>query len=137
MTPATLNGLALVRKTRIAGDDEEPFDTRECRNDLLDRAVGEVLLLGVAAHVLKREHGDRRLVGQRQWLRGRREPLDGDGPVSNPVHPHWSSDVLDLLLAQVFEGEIEPVPYLIAGINSLMTRFNSLLGANKFPVPDA
>ena len=25
--------------------------------------------------------------------------------------------------------------HLIAGINSLMTRFNSLLGANKFPVP--
>jgi hypothetical protein len=46
-----VNGLALVRKARIAGDDEEPADARERRDDLLDHAVGEILLLRIAAQI--------------------------------------------------------------------------------------
>ena len=46
-----VDGLALVRETRIAGDDEEPADARQGGDDLLDHAVGEVFLLRVAAHV--------------------------------------------------------------------------------------
>ena len=56
----------LVGEARIAGDDEEPADARERGDDLLDHAVGEIFLLRVAAHVLERQHRDRRLVGQRQ-----------------------------------------------------------------------
>jgi hypothetical protein len=33
--------------------------------------------------------------------------------VSQPVNPHRTGDVLDLLLAHVLEGEVEPVSYLI------------------------
>src|SRR6516162_10677760 len=58
--------LAFVRKTRIAGDDEEPTDAGERGDDLLDHAVGEVFLLWIAAEVLERQHRDRRLVGERQ-----------------------------------------------------------------------
>jgi len=57
--------LPFVRKTRIAGDDEQPPYARECGDDLLDHAVGEIFLLGVAAHILEGQDGDRRLVGQR------------------------------------------------------------------------
>src|SRR5262249_9021227 len=46
-----INGLPLVRKTRIAGDHEEPADAGECRYNLFDHAVGEVVLLRVATHV--------------------------------------------------------------------------------------
>jgi hypothetical protein len=44
-----VDGLALVGKTRIAGDDEEPADARERRNDIIDHAVGEIFLLRIAA----------------------------------------------------------------------------------------
>ena len=43
-----INGLALVHKARIAGEDEEAADARERGDDLLDHAVGEILLLRVA-----------------------------------------------------------------------------------------
>jgi len=35
------------------------------KDDLLDHAVDEILLLRIAAHVGEREHRDRRLVGER------------------------------------------------------------------------
>jgi hypothetical protein len=62
--PAHINGLALVGEGRIAGDDEEPSDTRQRGDDLLDHAVGEMLLLRIAAHIGKGQHRDRRLVGK-------------------------------------------------------------------------
>jgi hypothetical protein len=37
---------------------------------LLGQAVGEILLFGIAAPVLKRQHGDRRFVGQWKRLGG-------------------------------------------------------------------
>src|SRR5712692_2494910 len=49
---AKVRGFALVGKARIAGDDEEPRQPRDRGNDLLDDAVDEILLLGIAAHVL-------------------------------------------------------------------------------------
>jgi|SRR6516165_2147978 len=47
--PLHVDGLALVCKARIAGDYEEPADTAERGNDLLDHAVSEVFLLWIAA----------------------------------------------------------------------------------------
>jgi hypothetical protein len=61
-----IDGLPFVGEARIAGDHEEPADAREGRNDLLDHAVGEIFLLGVAAHIGKRQYRDRRLVGERK-----------------------------------------------------------------------
>jgi hypothetical protein len=58
-----IDGLALVGEGRIAGDDEEPADAGERGDDLLDHAVREIFLLRVAAHILKRQYRDRRLVG--------------------------------------------------------------------------
>ena len=48
--------LALIRKARIAGDHKEPANAAERGDDLLDHAVGEILLLGIAAQVLKRQY---------------------------------------------------------------------------------
>src|SRR5438105_10502949 len=58
--------LALVGEARIAGDDEQPADARQRGDDLLDHAVDEIFLLRVAAHVLKWQDRDRRLVGERR-----------------------------------------------------------------------
>ena len=56
--------LAFVRETRILGDDEEPANAAQRGDDLVDHAVGEILLLGVAGDIDKRQHCDRRLVGE-------------------------------------------------------------------------
>ena len=61
-----VHGLALVDEGRVARDDEEPAQLRERRDDVLADAVGEILLLGLAAEVREREHRDGRTVGQRQ-----------------------------------------------------------------------
>src|SRR5262249_35453653 len=58
--------LALVGEARITGDDEEPADAGERRNDLLDHAVCEVFLLRVAAQIGERQNRDRWLVGEGQ-----------------------------------------------------------------------
>jgi hypothetical protein len=54
--------LALVGKAGIAGDNEEPFEPRQRRSNLLNHSIGEVFLLGIAAHVLERQDRNGRLV---------------------------------------------------------------------------
>ena len=66
---------ALVGEARIARDDEQPANARQRRDDVLHHAVGEVLLLGVAAQVQERQHGNRGLVGKGQRLRGCLHPV--------------------------------------------------------------
>ncbi len=44
---------SLVGEARIARDDKQQWQPRDCRCDVLDDAVSEILLLGVAAHVLE------------------------------------------------------------------------------------
>ena len=59
-----VHGPALVGEARIARDDEQPADARQRGDDVLDHAVGEIFLLGVAAQVLERQDGDGGLVWQ-------------------------------------------------------------------------
>src|SRR6516164_1999035 len=109
---------ALVGEAGVAGDDKEPADPAERSDDLLDHASGKVFLLGIAAHVLERQHGNRRLVGQRErWFR--RFPhcrFEGIRPLAehNAVDAYWPGDVLDLLRAHVLEREAEFVTDLVA-----------------------
>jgi hypothetical protein len=60
---AQVRRFSLVGETRIAGDDEQPRQPRDRCGDVLDQTVDKIFLLGVAAHVLKRQYYDRRLVG--------------------------------------------------------------------------
>ena len=60
--------LGLVIECRIAGDDEQPFDPGQSRDNLLDDPVCEILLRSVRAQVVERQHGNRRPVS-RSWRR--------------------------------------------------------------------
>jgi len=72
-------------------------------------------LFGVTAHIGEGHYRDRGLVWQGQWLeRGRQRLLTGAAADPDPVHTHWSRDVLDLLLAHVLEDEIELVADVVA-----------------------
>ena len=55
---AEVNGLTLVFERRVAGDDEKAAKTGKLREDFLRQPVGEELLLGIAAHIGQRQHGD-------------------------------------------------------------------------------
>ncbi len=58
-----IDGLALVLKRGVAGDDEQGRQFGEVGNDVFRHAVGEIFLLRIAAQIVERQHGDRRLVG--------------------------------------------------------------------------
>jgi hypothetical protein len=66
-----VHGPSLVGEARVARDHEQPADVTERGDDVLDHAVGEVVLPGVVAHVLEGQDGDRRLVRKRRLLMAR------------------------------------------------------------------
>ena len=112
----------LVHEGRVARDHEQVAKARERGDDVLGQAVGEELLLGIAAHVDERQDRDRRLVRDRAQrgasaARPRAAP-DGRLSVSlveaHPEHADRPGDVLDALLAQILERDAEPVADLIA-----------------------
>ena len=57
---ANIGAQALVRKGRVTRDDLDPGYPRNIGDQILGHAVGEILLLGIAAHVGERQHGDGR-----------------------------------------------------------------------------
>ncbi|MGY4600762.1 hypothetical protein ACVWXL_008508 [Bradyrhizobium sp. GM22.5] len=59
-----LDRASLVGKGRVAGDHHEPALLRQRGEDVLADAVAEIVLCGIAAHVLESEHRDRRTVRQ-------------------------------------------------------------------------
>src|SRR5262249_26109825 len=61
----------LVSEAGIACDHEQRTHARERSDDLFHHAIGEVLLLNIATHILERQHGDRWPVGKRQRIPGR------------------------------------------------------------------
>ena len=102
---------ALVGEGRIARDDEKPFDARKAGDDVLDHAVGEIFLFGIAAHVLEGQDCDRWLIGQRK-----RESFRRTAARLQLVDPHRPCDVLQLLFAHVLEVCVELAAHLPVGV---------------------
>ena len=63
-----VDGTAFVGEARIARDHEQRSKVRERGDDVVHHAIRKVFLLGIAAHVLKRQYGNGRLVGERERL---------------------------------------------------------------------
>lgn len=74
---AHVHGLALVGKDRVARDDKEARDPGEIGDQVFGQAVGERVLLGIAAQIDEGQHGDRWFVGQRQGFACGVGPFDG------------------------------------------------------------
>src|SRR6516225_182733 len=113
--PPRIDPLALIGERGIARDYEQVRNSRQIRRQILGDAVGEVLLRPVVAEVGKGQHDDRQA-----WRTGCLWDCDGTrcrecprGLGPHAVDPHWPDNVLNLPLAQIFEGVIEPVPHLI------------------------
>src|SRR6516164_1626433 len=99
-----VHGAAFVSEARIARYHEQLARTRQRRNDFLHHAVGEILLLGIATHVLKWQDGNRRLVWQRErrnlTFRRCRPPAGIDDDAINVDRPR---DILQSLLARILD----------------------------------
>src|SRR5262245_31928694 len=107
-----VDDLALVGEARIPRDHEQPVDTRQAGDDVLDHAVREIFLVGIAADVLEGQHRDRRLVRQRErraWRCPRARVID-------PVDAYRARDVLQRVLAQVDERLPQLVAHLTPGV---------------------
>ena len=103
---------ALVGEARVARDHEQPAQPREAGDDVFGDPVGEVLLLGVAAHVGNGSTAMDGLAGS-----GRAAAADGRCPRLHrrrePIDAHRPRDVLELALAQILEAELELASHLV------------------------
>ena len=112
---------ALVDEGGIARDHDQLREAGQRGEDVLGKAVGEIFLLGIAAQIGERQHGDRRLVVQGQGLgrtmRGRLR--DGDRRchrIAKPEHEGLdrAGDVLQAERSEFLEDQAEPVLHMVA-----------------------
>ena len=108
--------LALVDEARIAGDDGQRFDARQAGDDVLDHAVDEIVLLRIAAHVLERQRGDRRLFGARASPRAAAGLAASRRADLQRIGADRLGDVLQLRLAEIGDREFEPRLHLPVGV---------------------
>src|SRR5215472_1900424 len=108
-------------KARVAGDHKQPADAAQRCDNFLDHAVCEIFLLWVSAHILERQHGNRRIVRLGQH----RCPLEGGGLAPrrrarrpwfevNAEYPDRSRYIFEALLTHVAKCDVESVAYLVA-----------------------
>ncbi len=108
----------LVDERRVAGDHVQLGQPREVRNDVLADAIGEILLFGIAAHVVERKHGDGGFVGngrRRRFFRHRGLRLNRDANLQR-IHSDRIGDVLELHCAAIIDRQIEPCLDLPVGL---------------------
>src|SRR5262252_6955498 len=67
---ADVSRVSPEHKTRIASDNQQFRNLRQRRQYVFSDTVGKILLLGIAAHILKRQDGDGGLVRERGRLLG-------------------------------------------------------------------
>ena len=59
-----VDGAALVDERRVSGDHRETRETAQCGDDVIDHAIGEVVLLEIAAEIDKGQDRQRRPAGR-------------------------------------------------------------------------
>jgi hypothetical protein len=104
-----VDGATFVSEGRVPGDDEEPTHPRQRRDDVIHDPVGEILLLGIAAHVLEWQHCDRRLIRQRQGRPGLREATIQP----QAIYVYRPTNILELLLAGILEIYVQSIADLV------------------------
>ena len=102
---AGVDVLPLVGEGRAASDHEHFGEACELSDQVLRHAVGEVFLLGVAAHV---REGQNHEGCEAAWLCERRLGRGGCERAAQPECVHWAGEVLQRLFAEIEEREVEP-----------------------------
>src|SRR5688572_17044846 len=104
--------LSLEDERRVARDDEQPRSLAEVGDDILCNAITEVLLIGIAAHVVEGKNDDRWFF--REWPRDRIDLGRRHHHIVNPAPDmHRPVDILDPLISQVLESQLYAVAHLV------------------------
>ena len=103
----------------MPGDHEDARNLGKLGDDVLCDPVAEILLFGIARHVLEGQYGDRRLVGQRQRVPGCVLVYVVAVTGTYPIDPDRLGDVLDGLFALVLETERELIWFLRRPLESI------------------
>src|SRR6516164_9878664 len=115
---AYVHSRTLVSKGGAARDHKKCMVVRQVGDDVLGDTLREILLFGLAAHIGKGQHRDRRLLLWWSCRSGRgdrcRDYLIGRRIEPNAMDRHRPGDVLDLVFAHVLEGKMQLVAHLIA-----------------------
>ena len=108
-----VDGLAFVGEGRGAGDDRKGAPAGEHRNDVLGHAVGEELLLGIAAEIHKRQDRDGAAVVKGRWA-GRKLGGGGDEVfrqlghrAGHPIDLYRPRNVLEVLGTEILEVGVD------------------------------
>ena len=126
--PLHVDSYGFIDKGGITRDDEEPLDARQAGDDVLHDAVSKVLLLGIATHVLERQHR----YGGRSGRGSAARPLDGYAELqkgrccfTNTPDPHRFGNILESLCPHILKGALNLAPNLPVSIvgNANPTRF--------------
>lgn len=108
---------SLVGEGGIAGDDEEGTDPAERGGQRLDDAVGEIILFGIVRHVVEGQNGDRRLVGEGEFLLflpSRLCAIGAQGAWSPAPDTDRLIDILEVLFPHVLEDGLDLAPRMAA-----------------------
>ena len=103
-----LGRLTFVGERRIPGDHEQPRNLGKIRDEILRHAVAEIFLLGVATHIVEREHGNGGLTRNGRGNLARPRILSRRGDVDSE-HAHGLWNILDQLFSEVLERDLELV----------------------------
>src|SRR5471032_1003254 len=109
----------LVDEGRVTRDHVQLGQLREVSNDVLADPVGEILLFGITAHVVEREHGNGSLVGNRRRRGSGRRATSQCGYLTllddNAEYLDRPHDVLDSMIAAILDADGYLVAYLVGG----------------------
>ena len=119
---AQVDGFALIGERTVSRNDKQFVEARQLCNDVFGNAVGEVILLRVAAHIDKGQYRNGRLVRERQvdaegsfrqrCGRGLRRSRHSLRP--HPERADWFRNVLHGLFTLVLEGRSHLAAYRAA-----------------------
>src|SRR5262245_29097569 len=110
-----IDGFSFVGKRRISRDDKKPTQLGYGGDDILRNSVGEIFLLGIAAHVDERQDSDGRPLGGYPFTLASSRGDRSWGLVGQmyAVNTDWPGNVFDGLLAHIVEFKSKFVLYLV------------------------
>ena len=128
-----VNRPALVGEARIARDDEQPAHARQGGDDVVHHAVGEIVLLRIAAQVVERQDGDGGLVGKG---RAQERRLPRSRKVSGVWRSRRSSDDADFAdladEAETLAGDRPDQALLLAAVADGLANRVDMAGQRRF-----
>ena len=105
---ADIDRTSFVNEAGIACDDPQSRQLRQGGDDVLDQTIAEIILLGIAAHVLEWQHRDRGFVRDRRRSyhrlgRGHGGQCRAFAAELDAIDANGVSNVLQALLAAIDE----------------------------------